>query len=88
MLIYIVFTTAGFFELAIESWPQWDLNPQPPLNSAEALQFYPYSNFIICSVSDFILAIAFITSSKAEQPLQSMELQEKEAQKDSRLKAI
>ena len=26
---YIVFTTEGFFEVAIESWPEWDLNPQP-----------------------------------------------------------
>ena len=25
--IYIVFTTEGFFEVAIESWPECDLNP-------------------------------------------------------------
>ena len=24
-----VFTTDGFFEVAIESWPEWDLNPRP-----------------------------------------------------------
>ena len=31
--IYIyIFITEGFFELAIESWPEWDLNPRP-LNS-------------------------------------------------------
>ena len=30
--IYLVFTTEGFFELAIESLPEWDLNPRP-LNS-------------------------------------------------------
>ena len=24
--IYMVFTTEGFFEVAIESWPEWDLN--------------------------------------------------------------
>ena len=23
-----VFITEGFFEVAIESWPEWDLNPQ------------------------------------------------------------
>ena len=23
----MVFTTEGFFEVAIESWPEWDLNP-------------------------------------------------------------
>ena len=28
----MVFTTEGLFEVAIESWPEWDLNPQP-LNS-------------------------------------------------------
>ena len=32
--IYMVFTTDGFFEIAIESWPEWDLNPQP-LNSVQ-----------------------------------------------------
>ena len=25
--VYIVFTTEGFLEVAIESWPEWDLNP-------------------------------------------------------------
>ena len=25
----MVFTNDGFFEVAIESWPEWDLNPQP-----------------------------------------------------------
>ena len=29
----MVFTTEGFFEEAIESWPEWDLYPRP-LNSA------------------------------------------------------
>ena len=30
--IYMVFNTERFFEVAIESWPEWDLdlNPQPP----------------------------------------------------------
>ena len=32
----MVFTTGGFLEVAIESWPEWDLN-QRPLNSVEAL---------------------------------------------------
>ena len=30
--IHMVFTTEGFFEVAIESWLEWDLNPHP-LNS-------------------------------------------------------
>ena len=25
----MVFTAEGFFEVAIESWPEWDLNPRP-----------------------------------------------------------
>ena len=32
----MVFTTEGLFEGAIESWPEWDLNP-PPLNSVQTL---------------------------------------------------
>ena len=69
------FTTKIFFEVAIESTLEWDLNPQP-LNSFQMLQptellgrelnsdseptFYSYSNCIICSMSYFILAIAFV----------------------------
>ena len=34
--IDMVFTTVGFFEVAIESWPEWDLNPRP-LNSIQML---------------------------------------------------
>ena len=30
------FTTGGFFEVAIENWPEWDLNPQP-MNSVQTL---------------------------------------------------
>ena len=33
----MVFTTEGFLEVAIESLPEWDLNPQP-LNSVQTLQ--------------------------------------------------
>ena len=32
MSTYMVFTTEGFLEVAIESWPEWVLNPRP-LNS-------------------------------------------------------
>ena len=35
-LINIVFTNKGFWEVAIESWPDWDLNPGP-LNSIQTL---------------------------------------------------
>ena len=34
--IYIVLTTEGFLEVAIASWPEWDLNPRP-LNSVQTL---------------------------------------------------
>ena len=27
--LFIVFITEGFLEVAIESWPNWDLNPRP-----------------------------------------------------------
>ena len=33
----MVFTTEGLFEVAIESWPEWDLNPRP-LNSVSVYQ--------------------------------------------------
>ena len=32
----MVSTTEGFFEVAIVSWPEWDLNPRP-LNSVQML---------------------------------------------------
>ena len=25
----MVFNTEGLFEVAIENWPEWDLNPRP-----------------------------------------------------------
>ena len=35
--IYIyIFSTEGFFEVVIESWPERDLNPRP-LNSVQTL---------------------------------------------------
>ena len=36
IFIYMVFTTDRFFVIAIESWPEWDLNPRP-LNSVQTL---------------------------------------------------
>ena len=29
----MVFTTEAFLEVAIESWPEWDLNSQPLIRS-------------------------------------------------------
>ena len=34
--VYMVFTTEGLFEVAIENWPERDLNPRP-LNSVRTL---------------------------------------------------
>ena len=68
----MVFTTDGFFEVALESWPEWDLNPRPQ-NSVQMLKptelsshefnshpeptLYSYSNFIVCSVPHFISSV-------------------------------
>ena len=41
--IHMVFITEGFFEVAIESWPEWDLNPRP-LNSVQIYYIVIYSN--------------------------------------------
>ena len=75
-LTYIVFTTEEVFEVAIGNWSEWDLYTRP-LNSVETLKptellghkfnshsepiLYSYSTFIICSVSDFILVVAFVS---------------------------
>ena len=70
------FTTEGFFVESIESWREWDLDPQP-LNSVEIFEplepsghefnfqlepsWYSYSNFIGCSVSHFISSFFFFS---------------------------
>ena len=36
MYIHMVFTTDRFFEVAVETWPELDLNPRP-LNSIQML---------------------------------------------------
>ena len=73
----MVFTTEGLFEVAIESWSEWELNLQPlnsvqqtlkptelsghEFNSHSEPTLYSCSNFIVCSVSNFISAIVFIS---------------------------
>ena len=37
----MIFTTEGFFEVAIESWHEWDLNPRP-VNSIQTLNRLSY----------------------------------------------
>ena len=54
--IYMVFSTEGLFEVAIESWltgHEFNSHSEPSLHSN--------SNFIDCSVSSFISAIAFVS---------------------------
>ena len=54
----MVFTTEELFEVAIESWPEWDLNPQP-LNSvlnnspSESI-LYSYSKLLFYLVAPFL----------------------------------
>ena len=54
----MVFTTEGLFEVAKESWPEWDLNPRP-LNSVQTLYVHIYVLYIhILYSSPFHLATA------------------------------
>ena len=60
----MVFITEGFFEVAIESWPEWDLNPRP-LNSVQTLKATELSGHQFNSRSEptlrFIYDIKYIT---------------------------
>ena len=47
----MVFTTEGFLEVAVESWPEWDLNPRP-LNSVQTLQPTELSSHEFNSLSE------------------------------------
>ena len=37
-MIHMIFITEELFEVAIENWPEWDLNPRP-LNSVQTTEF-------------------------------------------------
>ena len=64
----MIFTTEGFLEVAIESWPEWDLNPRT-LNSVQRLtelsghEFNSLSEPTLCSyfnlISLFSVQISF-----------------------------
>ena len=59
----MVFTTEGFLEVAIESWPEWDLNPRP-LNSVY-IYIYIYACAYINltranSLADFLYTLQII----------------------------
>ena len=66
--LVMVFTTEEFFEAAIESWPEWDWNPQP-LKSVQLMSYQAMSLTLtqsqlcirlLVQCSRFISAIAFI----------------------------
>ena len=42
----MVFITKGFFEVAIESWPEWDLKPRPLYTSNESIELVYKSKHI------------------------------------------
>ena len=70
------YTTERFLQVALEHWPEWNLNPRP-LNLVHTLKqnellgqeflshsepiLYSIFNFILGSVSDFISAILFVS---------------------------
>ena len=46
LYIYTVFTTEGFLEVALERWPEWNLNQQPlnPFRSSNRLSYQAMSS--------------------------------------------
>ena len=75
--MFMVFTTEGLFQEAIEGWPEWDLNPRPlnfvqtllptklsgqEFNSHSEPTLYSYSIFIVCSVVQCQISFQLIPS--------------------------
>ena len=54
-MIHIVFTTEGFLEVAIECWPEWNLNPRPDIH--RYIYVYIYIYIYIC----LYIAICIVT---------------------------
>ena len=57
--IQMVFTNEEFLEIAIKSWSEWDLNPQP-LNSVQTLKPAELSRYYIIYIYIYILYIYII----------------------------
>ena len=53
----MIFTTEGLFEVSIESWAEWDLNPRP-LNSVQMLWPTELSGYENCFLSFIIFLIS------------------------------
>ena len=68
-LIYMVFTTKGLFEVAIESWPEWDLNPHPLNNMRRT---YPTRNEVNKLMKTEFIFSAFIFTSLIFHYLRSL----------------
>ena len=45
----MIFTTEEFFEVAIESWPEWDLSPQPVIQVAKQQCLFVMPSLTNCS---------------------------------------
>ena len=57
----MVFITDRFFEVAIESWPEWDLNPQPLKSICTQSQLStasPISSFVQCHISFWLFIVS------------------------------
>ena len=49
-------STDRFFEVAIESWPEWDLNPRPLYTSNESIELvYKSKHIYVLSWNELIL---------------------------------
>ena len=55
----MVFITEAFFEVALESWPEWDLNPRPYIYHI-CMHIYIWK-YIYISSSIFIINIYIYT---------------------------
>ena len=56
----MVFITEGFLEVAIESWPEWDLNPRP-LNSVVYINVCIYKHIPFIYINAIYIYIFFFT---------------------------
>ena len=64
----MVFSTEGFFEVAIESWPEWDLSLRP-LNSVQALQPTELLDYIYIYIYIYMYKSISVISTDLEKVL-------------------
>ena len=70
----MLFTTEGIFEVAIENWPEWDLNPRPliPFRRSSQLSYQAMSSTRIQSQPCTATPIAsFVQCQVSVRPLPS-----------------